>query len=67
MSLPLIITLAIALALLAIAGLGFRAMRARRGVARPVTEADARAHALPLTKSVLSVGPSSHNRVARDA
>jgi len=67
MSLPLILAVAIALALLALAGLRFRAMRARRGVAPPITEAEARAHALPLTKSVLSVGPSSENRVARDA
>jgi hypothetical protein len=67
MSLPLIIAVAIVLALLAFAGLRFRAMRARRGVAPPVTEAEARAHALPLTKSVLSVGPSSDNGVARDA
>jgi hypothetical protein len=67
MSLPLIIVVAIVLALLALAGLRFRAMGARRGVAPPVTEAEARAHALPLTKSVLSVGPSSDNRVTRDA
>jgi hypothetical protein len=67
MSLPLIIAAAIVLALLALAGLRFRAMRARRDVAPPVTEAEARAHALPLTKSVLSVGPSSDNRITRDA
>jgi len=67
MSLPLIIAVAIVLASLALAGLGVRAVRARRGVAPPVTEAEARAHALPLTKSVLSVGPSSDDRVARDA
>jgi hypothetical protein len=66
MSLPLIIAVAIVLASLALGGLGFRAMRARRGVAPPVTEAEARAHALPLTKSVPSVGPSD-NRVTRDA
>jgi hypothetical protein len=67
MSLPLIIAVAIVLAILAFAGLGFRAVRARRGAAPPITEADARAHALPLTKSVLSVGPSSDHRVTRDA
>ena len=29
-------------------------------------EAEAQAHAMPLTRSVLSVGPSSGDRVARD-
>lgn len=66
MSLPLITAAAIALASLAIAGLRFRAVRARRGLAPAVTEAEARAHAMPLTKSVLSVGPSSRDRRARD-
>jgi hypothetical protein len=67
MSLPLIIAVAIACALLALAGLRFRALRRRRGLAPPVTEAEARAHAMPLTKSVLSVGPSSRDRHPRDA
>jgi hypothetical protein len=66
MALPLIIAVAIALALLALAGLRFRTVRSRRGLTPPVTEAEARAHAMPLTKSVLSVGPSPRNRVARD-
>lgn len=68
MSLPLVIAVAIALALLALAGLlRLRAVRARRGLTPPVTEADARAHAMPLTRSVLSVGPSARGRGARDA
>jgi hypothetical protein len=59
---PLIIAAAVALTLIALVGLlRFRAVRARRGLASPVTEAEARAHALPLTKSVLSVGPSSRD------
>lgn len=67
MSLPLIIVLAITLlALLALVGLRVRAVRWRRRLAPPVTEAQAQAHAMPLTKSVLSVGPSSGDRVVRD-
>jgi hypothetical protein len=67
MSLPLVIAAAIALASLALAGLlRLRAVRARRGLTPPVTEAEARAHAMPLSKSVLSVGPSSPDRVTRD-
>ncbi|HYB28073.1 MAG TPA: hypothetical protein VEF89_15760 [Solirubrobacteraceae bacterium] len=66
MLLPLVIAGAIALALLALAGVRLRAARSHRGLAPPVTEAEARAHALPLTKSVLSVGPSSHEDVTRD-
>jgi hypothetical protein len=65
-SVPLIIAGAIVLASLAIVGLRFRAVRARRGLAPPVTEAEARAHAMPLSKSVLSVGPSSHDGVTRE-
>ena len=64
---PLILAAAIALVLVALAGLvSLRAVRARRGLAPPVTEAEARAHAMPLSKSVLSVGPSSPDRVTRD-
>ena len=60
MSPPLVIVAAIVLASLALAGLlRLRAVRARRGLTPPVTEADARAHAMPLTRSVLSVGPSA--------
>jgi len=64
---PLIVAAAIALVLVALAGLFWlRAVRARRGLAPPVTEAEARAHAMPLSKSLLSVGPSSPDRVTRD-
>jgi len=66
MSLPLIIAALAALAVLALALLRFRVFRSRRRLAPPVSEAEARAHAMPLTKSVLSVGPSADNRVARD-
>jgi len=64
MALPLII--AGAIALLALTGLSFRSARSRRGLTPPVTEAEARAHAMPLSKSVLSVGPSSSDCVTRD-
>jgi len=64
---PLIVAAAIALVLVALAGLFLlRAVRGRRGLAPPVTEAEARAHAMPLSKSLLSVGPSSPDRVTRD-
>lgn len=67
MPLPLIIAGAITLVLLALAILRLRAARWRRRLAPPVTESEARAHALPLTKSVLSVGPSSRDHDPRDA
>ena len=60
-SAPLIIAVAIVLTLLAVAGLRFGVLRWRRGLTS-LTEAEARAHALPLTKSVLSVGPASGPR-----
>jgi hypothetical protein len=64
---PLIVAATVALVLVALAGLlWLRAVRARRGLAPPVTEAEARAHAMPLSKSVLSVGRSSPDRVTRD-
>jgi len=66
MSLPLITAVAVLLTLLALAGLRVRAVRWRRRLAPPVTEADAKAHAMPLTRSVLSVSPSSGDRVASD-
>ena len=53
---------AIALVLLALAGVRLRIVRARRRVVAPLTEAQARAHALPLTKSILSVGPRPPDR-----
>jgi hypothetical protein len=61
-SVPLIVAAVTALALLALAGLRFPAARWRRGLTPLVTEAEARAHALPLTKSILSVGPSPRPR-----
>jgi hypothetical protein len=64
-ALPLII--AGAIALLALAALRFSSACSRRAVTPPVTEADARAHARPLTKSVLSVGHSPGDRARRDA
>ena len=64
MTLPLII--AGAIALLALTGLSCRSARSRRGLTPPVTEADAQAHARPLTKSVLSVDHSPR-RARRDA
>ena len=66
MPLPLIIAVAVLLALLALAGLRVRAVRWRRRLPPPVTEADAKAHSMPLTRSVLSVTQSSGDRVARD-
>ena len=67
MRLPVIITAAIALALVSLGGL-FRLLgvRSGRGLAPPVSEGEARAHAMPLTKSVLSVSPSSRDRVRSD-
>jgi hypothetical protein len=59
-SLPLSVAAAIALALLTLAGARLRIVRARRRVDAPLTEAQARAHASPLTKSILSVGPRPH-------
>jgi len=56
-SLALTFAAAIAVVLLALAGVRLRIVRARRRGVAPLTEAQARAHALPLTKSILSVGP----------
>jgi len=67
MPLPLIIAVAVLLVLLALAGLRVRAVRWRRRLPPPVTEADAKAHSMPLTRSVVSVTHSSGDRVARDA
>lgn len=62
-----ILAAAIALALLlAVGGLRWRAVFRRRGLAPPVTEAEARAHAMPLTRSVLSVNPSRRDRPTGD-
>jgi len=67
MTLPPIIAVAVLVVLLALAGLRVRAVRWRRRLPPPVTEADAKAHSMPLTRSVLSVTQSSGDRVARDA
>lgn len=68
MPLPLIIAVAGVVTLLTLVGLlRLRAIRARRRLAPPVGEAEARAHAMPLTKSVLSVGPSLQDRGDADA
>ena len=53
---------AIAVVLIALAGVRLRIVRARRRFIAPLTEAQARAHALPLTKSILSVGPRPADR-----
>jgi uncharacterized iron-regulated membrane protein len=62
MPLPLILAAAVALVLLAVVAALLWAARARGGPDAPVTEAEARAHAMPLTKSVLSVGPQARDR-----
>jgi hypothetical protein len=59
MSLPLVIAATAALAVPALALLRFRVAWSQRRLAPPVSEAVARAHAMPLTKSVLSVSPSA--------
>jgi hypothetical protein len=67
MPLPVIIAAAIVLALVSLGGLlRLLGVRSRRGLAPPVSEAEARAHAMPLTKSVLSVSPSSRDRIRSD-
>lgn len=67
--LPLIVGGAIALILIVVVGARLWAARSRRRPEAPVTEAEARAHALPLTKSVLWVGarPPARGRVDLDA
>jgi Tfp pilus assembly protein PilW len=68
MPLPLIVAVALALILVGAVGARFWAVRSRRRPDAPVTEAEARAHALPLTKSVLSVRarPRAGGRVDLD-
>jgi hypothetical protein len=56
MSLAVIVAAA-ALLLFAAAGGCLWWFRSRARAAGPLTEAEARAHALPLSKSILSVGP----------
>jgi len=55
MSLPVIVAAAVAIFVLAMVAVGVRVHRSRARPERRVTEADARAHASPLTRSVLSV------------
>jgi cbb3-type cytochrome oxidase subunit 3 len=62
MSLALIFAAGLALLFVALGGGWFWALRSRRRPDVPVSEAEARAHALPLTTSVLSVGPRPPDR-----
>ena len=55
MSLAVMLAVAVATLVLAVAALRVWARRSRALPERPVTEAEARAHASPLTRSVLSV------------
>jgi hypothetical protein len=57
MSLAPIVSAAIVLIVLLAAGVRLWTARSRRSVDAPVTEAEARAHALPLSTSILSIGP----------
>ena len=61
---PLALTFAatIVVVLMALAGVRLRIVRSRRRVVAPLTEAQARAHASPLTTSILSVGPRPQHR-----
>jgi hypothetical protein len=67
MSLALGSSAAIGLILLVLAGVRLWATRSRHRTDTLVTEADARAHALPLTKSILSVSPRAPERESADA
>jgi hypothetical protein len=62
MALAFVAGVAIGLILLLLAGIRLWTARLRHRKGAPVTEADARAHALPLTKSILSVGPRAPDR-----
>lgn len=66
MSLALLSGAAIGLILLVLGGVRLWRARSRDRTDAPVTEADARAHALPLTKSILSVGPRAPDRDSAD-
>jgi hypothetical protein len=57
MSLPVTLFVAIAIFVLAVVAVGVWAHCSRARPETPVTEAEARAHASPLTRSVLSVSP----------
>jgi hypothetical protein len=55
--LPLAVAGVVALLLLGLVAFAVSTFRRRLGTDAPVTEAQARAHAAPLTRSILSVGP----------
>jgi heme/copper-type cytochrome/quinol oxidase subunit 2 len=57
MSPSVMLAVAIAVFVLAVVAIRVWAHRSRARPERPVTEAEARAHASPLTRSVLSVTP----------
>lgn len=62
-SIVLMLAVAIILLPLIVAGVGLWRVRSRRRTEAPVTEAQARAHALPLSTSILSVAPRSRDDV----
>jgi hypothetical protein len=55
MSVPVMLAVVVAIFVLAVVAVRVLAHRSRARPERPVTEAEARAHASPLTRSVLSV------------
>jgi uncharacterized iron-regulated membrane protein len=55
MSLPVMLAVVVAIFMLGVVAVRMWAHRSRTRLERPVTEAEARAHASPLTRSVLSV------------
>ena len=55
MSVPVILAVVVGIFVLAVLAVRVWASRSRARPERPVTEAEARAHASPLTRSVLSV------------
>ena len=55
MSVPVILAVVVGIFVLAVVAVRVWALRSRARPERPVTEAEARAHASPLTRSVLSV------------
>ena len=55
MSVPVILAVVVGIFVLAVVAVRVWALRSRTRPERPVTEAEARAHASPLTRSALSV------------
>ena len=55
MSVPVMLAVVVGIFVLAVMAVRVWALRSRARSERPVTEAEARAHASPLTRSVLSV------------